>query len=140
VSGAETEILRIETEERYRPLTLERAHWLLADPEARRLINPRSGKAAICRPTFSLTDEEGRTVRRYELVRPTRTERHRQDLFAETHWTDADRASFDKPGRPNATRWPRRRARRSSIWSRACCSGLGKAARRSCPGLAADER
>ncbi|MCC4257522.1 MULTISPECIES: strawberry notch family protein [Sphingobium] len=96
VSGAETEILRIETEERYRPLTLERAHWLLADPEARRLFNPRSGKAAICRPTFSLTDEEGRTVRRYELVRPTRTERHRQDLFAETHWTDVDRASFDE--------------------------------------------
>src|SRR3546814_7961816 len=95
VSGAETEILRIETEERYRPLTLERAHWLLADPEARGLINPRSGKAAICRPTFSLTDEEGRTVRRYELVRPTRTERHRQDLFAETHWTDVDRASFE---------------------------------------------
>ena len=62
----------------------------------RRLINPRSGKAAICRPTFSLTDEEGRTVRRYELVRPTRTERHRQDLFAETHWTDVDRASFDE--------------------------------------------
>jgi len=96
VSGAETEILRIETEERYRPLTLECAHWLLADPEARRLINPRSGKAAICRPTFSLTDEEGRTVRRYELVRPTRTERHRQDLFAETHWTEANRASFDE--------------------------------------------
>jgi hypothetical protein len=96
VSGAETEILRIETEERYRPLTLERAHWLLADPEARGLINPRSGKAAICRPTFSLTDEEGRTVRRYELVRPTRTERHRQDLFAETHWTDADCANFDE--------------------------------------------
>jgi hypothetical protein len=95
VSGAETEILRIETEERYRPLSLERAGWLLADPEARRIINRRSGKAAICRPTFSLTDEDGRTVRRFELVRPTRTERHRQDLFGETHWSDADSETFD---------------------------------------------
>ena len=53
-------------------------------------------KAAILRPTYSLTDDDGRTVRRYELVRPTRTERHRQDMFAETHWRDTDRALFEQ--------------------------------------------
>jgi hypothetical protein len=49
VSGAETEMLKSKPGDI--GLTLERAHWLLADPEARGLINPRSGKAAICRPT-----------------------------------------------------------------------------------------
>ena len=96
VSGAETDILRIETEERIVPLSLERAAWMLEDPEARSVVNERSGKAAILRPTYSLTDDEGRTVRRYELVRPTRTERHRQDMFAETHWHEADRAAFER--------------------------------------------
>ncbi|MCP1471919.1 hypothetical protein J3E64_003634 [Sphingobium sp. OAS761] len=96
VSGAETEILRIETEERVVPLSLDRAAWMLTDPEARAVVNERSGKAAILRPTYSLTDDDGRTVRRYELVRPTRTERHRQDMFAETHWRDADRVAFEQ--------------------------------------------
>lgn len=93
VSGAEAEILRLETEERYKPMALERALRMLGD-EARPVINRKSGKAAICCSTHSLTDDEGEIVRRYELVRPTRSERMRQDLFAETMWEAASEADF----------------------------------------------
>ncbi|MEG3162719.1 strawberry notch family protein [Sphingomonas sp. LB2R24] len=92
-SGAETEILRLETEERYKPLALDRALRILGD-DARPIVNRKSGKAAIRCSTYSLTDDDGEIVRRYELVRPTRTERMRQDLLLETMWEDASEAAF----------------------------------------------
>ena len=92
-SGAETEILRLETEERYKPLVLASALRLL-DEDARPIVNRKSGKAAIRCSTYSLTDNDGEIVRRYELVRPTRTERMRQDLLLETMWEDASEAEF----------------------------------------------
>ncbi|TCP87109.1 NTP hydrolase family protein [Sphingomonas sp. PP-CE-1A-559] len=92
-SGAETEILRLETEERYKPLALDRALRTLGD-DARPIVNRKSGKAAIRCSTYSLTDDDGEIVRRYELVRPTRTERMRQDLLLETMWEDASEAEF----------------------------------------------
>lgn len=94
VTGAVTEILRLETEQRYRPVGRDRIEWLCNDGASRRVVNRRSGKAAICSPTHSLTDEEGRPVKRFELVRPTRTERHREDLFLETLWEDAEASEF----------------------------------------------
>ncbi|WBQ19626.1 strawberry notch C-terminal domain-containing protein [Sphingobium yanoikuyae] len=96
VSGAVTEILRLETEQRYRPVSRDRVEWLLQGGESRCVVNRRSGKAAICSATHSLTDEDGQLVKRWELVRPARTERHRQDLFLETLWEDADAEEFAK--------------------------------------------
>ena len=93
VTGAETEILRLETEERYKPLALDRALRILGE-EARPMVNRKSGKAAIRCSTFSLTDDEGEIVRRYELVRPTRSERIRQDLFLETMWEETNEEEF----------------------------------------------
>lgn len=92
-SGAETEILRLETEERYKPLALDRALRMLGD-DARPIVNRKSGKAAIRCSTYSLTDDDGEIVRRYELVRPTRTERMRQDLLLETMWEDTSEEEF----------------------------------------------
>ncbi len=92
-SGAETEILRLETEERYKPLALDRALRTLSD-DARPIVNRKSGKAAIRCSTYSLTDDDGEIVRRYELLRPTRTERMRQDLLVETMWEEASEAEF----------------------------------------------
>ncbi len=43
---------------------------------------------------YSLTDEDGKIVRRYELVRPTRSERMRQDLLLETMWEEASEEEF----------------------------------------------
>ena len=93
VSGAETEILRLETEERYKPLALDRALRMLGE-DSRPMVNRRSGKAAIRCSTFSLTDDDGEIVRRYELIRPTRTERMRQDLLLETMWEEAGEEEF----------------------------------------------
>jgi len=92
-SGAETEILRLETEERYKPLPLERALRILGD-DARPIVNRKSGKAAIRCSTYSLTDDDGEIVRRYELVRPTRSERMRQDLLLETMWEETSAEEF----------------------------------------------
>ncbi len=92
-SGAETEILRLETEERYKPLALDRALRMFAD-DARPIVNRKSGKAAIRCSTYSLTDDDGEIVRRYELVRPTRTERMRQDLLLETMWEEASQEEW----------------------------------------------
>src|SRR3546814_6634176 len=58
------------------------------------MVNRRSGKAAYCCRTHSVTDDDGRPVRRYELVRPTRIERHREDLFLETLWEEASAEEF----------------------------------------------
>jgi len=93
ISGAETEILRLETEERYKPVPLERAFRMLGD-ECRPIVNRKSGKAAIRCSTYSLTDDDGEIVRRYELVRPTRTERMRQDLLLETMWEETSEQEF----------------------------------------------
>ena len=93
VTGAETEILRLETEERYKLLALDRALRILGD-DARPMVNRKSGKAAIRCSTYSLTDEDGEIVRRYELVRPTRSERMRQDLLLETMWEEAGEEEF----------------------------------------------
>ncbi|PZU06520.1 strawberry notch-like NTP hydrolase domain-containing protein [Sphingomonas sp.] len=93
VSGAETEILQLETEERYRPLVLERALQML-DDDARPMVNRKSGRAAIRCSTYSLTDEDGEIIRRYELVRPTRSERMRRDLLLETMWEEASADEF----------------------------------------------
>ena len=93
VSGAETEILRLMTLERYKPLPLDRALRMLGD-DARPMVNRKSGKAAIRCSTFSLTDDDGEIIRRFELVRPTRSERMRQDLLLETMWEEASEAEF----------------------------------------------
>ncbi|WP_339543467.1 hypothetical protein, partial [Pseudomonas sp. JAI120] len=92
-SGAETEILRLETEERYKPVPLDRALRMLGDDSVP-IVNRKSGKAAIRCSTYSLTDDDGEIVRRYELVRPTRTERMRQDLLVETMWEETTEAEF----------------------------------------------
>ncbi|MGE3746090.1 MAG: strawberry notch C-terminal domain-containing protein, partial [Sphingomonadaceae bacterium] len=92
-TGAETEILRLETEERYKPLPLDRALRILGD-DARPIVNRKSGRAAIRCSTYSLTDDDGEIVRRYELVRPTRSERMRQDLLLETMWEETSEEEF----------------------------------------------
>src|SRR3546814_7815566 len=75
-------------------MTLDRVEMLYDDGESRRMVNRRSGKAAYCCRTHSVTDDDGRPVRRYELVRPTRIERHREDLFLETLWEEASAEEF----------------------------------------------
>jgi len=97
VTGAETEILRIETEERYKTLALDRAlDWAAGDRSTKLMINAKSGKAALRCHTFSLTDEDGEIVERYELVRPARSERMRQHDLLESAWKPAGTEEFSR--------------------------------------------
>lgn len=96
-SGAETEILRIETQERYTTMALDRALKLVEnDRDAVAMVNPKSGKAAIRCSTFSLTDDEGEIIERYELIRPARNERLRSRDLAETAWAPASTEEFSR--------------------------------------------
>ncbi|MEO5599084.1 MAG: strawberry notch family protein [Novosphingobium sp.] len=95
VSGAETEILRIETEERYKIVPLERALSLAKnDRDTMLMVNAKSGKAALRCRTFSLTDDNGEIIDRYELVRPARNERMRQNDLLETAWKPTSLEEF----------------------------------------------
>src|SRR3546814_7226291 len=58
------------------------------------IVNRKSGRAACRCSTYSLTDDDGEIVRRYELVRPTRSERMRQDLLLETMWEESSEEEF----------------------------------------------
>ena len=93
VSGAETEILRIETEERLRPMRLADAlAW--RGPEDVLMVNRRSGKAALRCKTFSLTSDDGEIIERFEMIRPRASERIRRGDLLESAWEEAGYAEF----------------------------------------------
>ncbi|MGO3929916.1 strawberry notch family protein [Rhodopseudomonas pseudopalustris] len=93
-TGAETRLLTITQRERNRPLSLEQAFELLADPRAALLINERSARAAVQVPAPSIMLDDGEIERRVRLLRPM--EHHHASLasMAESHWRAADREVF----------------------------------------------
>ncbi|MFN4355766.1 strawberry notch-like NTP hydrolase domain-containing protein [Parvibaculum sp.] len=93
-TGAETRLLTITQRERNRPLSLDQAFELLADPRAALLINERSARAAVQVPAPSIMLDDGEIERRVRLLRPM--EHHHASLasMAESHWRAADREVF----------------------------------------------
>ena len=93
-TGAETKLLTITQRERNRPLSLDQAFELLADPRAALLINERSSRAAVQLPAPSIMLDDGEIERRVRLLRPM--EHHHTSLaaMAESHWRVADRDVF----------------------------------------------
>lgn len=93
-TGAETRLLTITQRERNRPLSLDQAFELLADPRAALLINERSARAAVQVPAPSIMLDDGEIERRVRLLRPM--EHHHASLaaMAESHWRVADRDVF----------------------------------------------
>ena len=93
-TGAETRLLTITQRERNRPLSLDQAFELLADPRAALLINERSGRAAVQTPAASIMLDDGEIERRVRLLRPM--EHHSASLtaMAESHWRETDRDAF----------------------------------------------
>jgi hypothetical protein len=91
---AETRLLTITQRERNRPLSLDQAFELLADPRAALLINERSARAAVQVPAPSIMLDDGEIERRVRLLRPM--EHHHASLasMAESHWRVADREVF----------------------------------------------
>ncbi|MGV2164922.1 strawberry notch-like NTP hydrolase domain-containing protein [Agrobacterium sp. 16-172Ci] len=93
-TGAETRLLTITRRERNRPTTLADALDLLSDPRARLLINGRSGRAAVQVPAPSMMLDDGEIERRVCLIRPMEQHHAPLRMMDESHWEEADRATF----------------------------------------------
>jgi len=93
-TGAETQLLTITRRERNRPTSLAGAFDLLADPRAKRLVNGRSGRAAVQVPASSIMLDDGEIERRVALIRPMEQHHATFRSMDESHWAEADRNSF----------------------------------------------
>ena len=96
-TGAETQIFTIRRRERNRPLTLAEAlDRADDDPRAMLLVNTQSGRAAVQVPAPSLMLDDGEVERRVRLLRPMERTAIPLTMMAQTHWEEADRASFSR--------------------------------------------
>jgi len=95
VTGAETKLSRIELHHRRRATPLAR---LMDDLSGQKdiafLKNGRSGRVALRVPSWSILDNDGRSIPVYELIRPGGSERMRKTALAESHWHEIDEPSF----------------------------------------------
>lgn len=95
VSGAETKLCRIELKSRRRVVRLARLLERWNDnPDIGFLRNARSGRVALKVPSWAILDDEGRTIRIWELIRPTGSERIRDTRLAESLWQPISRDAF----------------------------------------------
>jgi hypothetical protein len=93
-TGAQTRLLRIRQRTRNRPLALDEVLRRSREPNARLLVNERSGRAALQVPASSLMLDDGSIEQRVRLIRPMEALPHPLASMAETLWRDADEASF----------------------------------------------
>jgi hypothetical protein len=93
-TGAETRLQTLTERKRNQPVTLDAALAELDDPRARLLINERSGRAAVQIPTTSVMLDDGEIERRVRLIRPMEAMNIPVRAMSETHWIEADRATF----------------------------------------------
>ncbi|MBL4919213.1 strawberry notch-like NTP hydrolase domain-containing protein [Szabonella alba] len=93
-SGAETQLLTIAEKRRNTPTSLADALDWLDDPKARLLVNSRSGRAAVQVPATTLMLDDGTIEPRLRLIRPTEATTVPAKIMDDTHWLEADRASF----------------------------------------------
>jgi hypothetical protein len=93
-SGAETQLLTIAQKQRNAPLSLADALDWLEDPNARLLVNSRSGRAAVQIPATSLMLDDGTIEPRLRLFRPTEASTIPAKMMEDTHWLETDRPAF----------------------------------------------
>lgn len=93
-SGAETQLLTIAEKRRNTPTSLADAVEWLDDPQARLLVNSRSGRAAVQVPATSLMLDDGTIEPRLRLIRPLDASTVPAKVMEDTHWLEADRAAF----------------------------------------------
>lgn len=94
-TGAETRLSRLELHRRRksRPLaTILGRHAEGSDLAW--LRNSRSGRVALRVPSWSVLDNDGETIRVWELVRPGGSERIREARLAESSWEPVDEGAF----------------------------------------------
>jgi hypothetical protein len=96
-TGATTHLLRLELTRRIRAMKLDRILALAGERDgALKMINARSGKAALRVPARSLLSEEGLPIPRFELIRPTKHEYLPRERMAETYWEPAADGAFEE--------------------------------------------
>jgi predicted RNA methylase len=95
VTGAETRLCRLELHHRRRAMPLARllGEWE-GTPGLAFLRNVRSGRVALRVPSWSILDDEGRSIRVWQLIRPVATERIRDEKLGESNWHPVDEAEF----------------------------------------------
>jgi hypothetical protein len=95
VTGATSHLLELSLTQRRKLLTLERV-LKMASYEDKPLFlrNAKSGKVALAVPAPSHMDEEGELIRRFELVRPLRSEYILAGRLDETAWEPTAKAEF----------------------------------------------
>jgi predicted RNA methylase len=93
-TGAETRLLTIAQRQRNRPLTLDEALSRLSERGARLLVNARSGRAAVQVTAPSVMLDDGEVEYRVRLIRPMEAANVPVRTMAESHWQDADEATF----------------------------------------------
>lgn len=97
VTGAETKLCRIELRRRRRVTGLATLldQWRVC-PDIQFLRNGRSGRVALRVPSWSILDDEGRSVRIWELIRPTGSDRIREAKLAGSHWRRIGKEEFTR--------------------------------------------
>ena len=93
-TGAETQIFTIRRRERNHPFTLADALERARDSRAVLLVNTKSGRAAVQVPAPSLMLDDGEVERRVRLLRPMERTAIPLAMMAQTHWKEADQATF----------------------------------------------
>nr|WP_218152888.1 strawberry notch family protein [Tropicimonas isoalkanivorans] len=93
-SGAETQLLTIAEKRRNTPTSLADALEWLDDPQARLLVNSRSGRAAVQVSATSHMLDDGTIEPRRRLIRPLDASTVPAKVMEDTHWLEADRAAF----------------------------------------------
>jgi len=93
-TGAETRLLTITQRQRNRPVTLDEALSRLRERGARLLVNARSGRAAVQVHAPSVMLDDGEVEYRVRLIRPMEAPNVPVRAMAESHWEDADEATF----------------------------------------------
>ena len=95
VTGATSHLLELSLTQRRKVLSLERVIKMASYEEQPLFLrNDKSGKVALGIAAPSHMDEEGHMIRRYELVRPLRSEYIRADRLDESAWEPVTKAKF----------------------------------------------
>jgi len=95
VTGATSHLLELSLTQRRKLLSLERVLKMASCEEKPLFLrNAKSEKVALAIPAPSHMDEEGALIRRFELVRPLRSEYVLSGRLDETAWEPIARAEF----------------------------------------------
>ena len=94
VTEAEARLFTLARRDRNQPLGLEEALERGGGPQARLLVNARSGRAAVAVPAAGLMLDDGTVERRVRLLRPMERLTVTVAELAQSHWRPAEPETF----------------------------------------------